>query len=155
MATIGKMYSGNLEVDFVNDLVDVAKHDASAKGLKLGGVLVTATAAEINSLDASVSSETRTGAGAISISTAYTSLVTTGADALTLAAPGVASLPRLKVIYMTTDGGDGTLASTNIVGQSSGTTSITFNDAGDYLVLIAIPGLNKWSVVKEGGVTAA
>ena len=128
-------------------------------GLKLGsgaGTAVTATADEINNiLDASVSTETRTGAGAISTTTVYTSLVTTAADALTLAAPGAATLPRFKVIHMTTDGGDGTLASTNIVGQSAGTTSITFNDAGDYLVLVAIPGLNKWSVVKEGGVVAA
>lgn len=155
MATIGKLYGGNIEVDFVNDTVNIAEHDASTKGLQLGGTLITATATEINSLDASVSTETRTGAGAISISTAYTSVVTTGADALTLAAPGATSLPRLKVIHMTTDGGDGTLASTNIVGQSSGTTSITFNDAGDYLVLVSVPGLNKWSVLKEGGVTAA
>lgn len=99
--------------------------------------------------------ETVTGAGAISISVAHTNLVTTGANALTLAAPGTVTMPFLKTIHMTTDGGDGTLASTNIVGQSSGTTSITFNDAGDYLVLVAIPGKNKWSVVKEGGVTAA
>jgi hypothetical protein len=152
---MGKIYNGNIDADFLNDTIDIAKHDASAKGLKLGGTLVTATAAELNSLDASASTETVTGAGAISITTAYTSLVTTGANALTLAAPGASSLPRLKVIHMTTDGGDGTLASTNIVGQSSGTTSITFNDAGDYLVLVAVPGLNKWSVLKEGGVTAA
>lgn len=155
MATTGKIYGGNIQVDYVNDTVDIVEHDASAKGLKLGGTLVTATAAEVNSLDASVSTETVTGAGAISISTAHTNLVTTAADALTLAAPGATSLPRLKVIHMTTDGGDGTLASTNIVGQSSGTTSITFNDAGDYLVLVAVPGKNKWAVVKEGGVTAA
>lgn len=45
------MYSGNFDVDFQNDTVDIAKHDASAKGLKLGGTLVTATAAELNALD--------------------------------------------------------------------------------------------------------
>jgi hypothetical protein len=124
--------------------------------LTLGATALGSTAEEIDQIcDASASADTRTGAGAISIDKAYTSLVTTGADALTLAAPGAASIPRIKVIHMTTDGGDGTLASTNIVGQSSGTTSITFNDAGDYLVLVAVPGLNKWSVLKEGGVTAA
>lgn len=124
--------------------------------LTLGATALGSTATEIDAIcDASASTETRTGAGAISISTAFTSLVTTGADALTLAAPGAASIPRIKVIHMLTDGGDGTLASTNIVGQSSGTTSITFNDAGDYLILAAVPGLNKWSVIKEGGVTAA
>lgn len=123
---------------------------------KFNGTALGATATEIDAIcDASASAETVTGAGAISISTAYTSLVTTGSNALTLAAPGAASQVRTKVIYMTTDGGDGTLASTNIVGQSSGSTSITFNDVGDYLILVAVPGLNKWAVVKEGGVTAA
>lgn len=42
------MYSGNLDVDFQNDTVDIAKHDDNTKGLKLGGTLVTASAAEIN-----------------------------------------------------------------------------------------------------------
>lgn len=127
-----------------------------AGDLSVDGVVIGSTPAELDAIcDASASAETVTGAGAVSISKAYTSLVTTGANALTLAAPGAASIPRLKVIHMTTDGGDGTLASTNIIGQSSGTTSITFDDAGDYLVLVAVPGLNKWAVVKEGGVTAA
>ena len=130
-------------------------------GLKLGagaGTAVNATALEINTVaDVSAMSETLTGAGAFSVSVAHSNLVTTGADALTLAAPSATLTPPglVKTIRMQTDGGDGTLASTNIVGQSSGTTSITFNDAGDYLVLVAIPGLAKWAVVKEGGVTAA
>jgi hypothetical protein len=97
--------------------------------------------------------ETVTGAGAISVTVPHTNVVTTGANALTIAAPTVYGM--VKTIRMQTDGGDGTLASTNIVGQSSGSTSITFNDAGDYLVLVSIPGLDKWSVLKEGGVTAA
>ena len=137
----------------------VDDYGASGSFAMLGAAataVIGSTPAEIDAIcDASASAETRTGAGAISATVAYTSLVTTGADALTLAAPGAASAVRTKVIHMTTDGGDGTLASTNIVGQSSGTTSITFNDAGDYLILVSVPGLNKWSVVKEGGVTAA
>lgn len=154
--TAGEVAASQAVVVDANKAIDVITITDLKLGASGSGVSVTATSAEINSiLDASVSTETRTGAGAISISTVYTSLVTTGADALTLAAPGAASIPRFKVIHMTTDGGDGTLASTNIVGQSSGTTSITFNDAGDYLVLVSVPGLNKWSVLKEGGVTAA
>ncbi|HEY3526889.1 MAG TPA: hypothetical protein VGK47_11870 [Nitrososphaeraceae archaeon] len=154
MATISKIWSNNVQVDYSNSTVDVVNHDASTKGLKLGGTLVTATADEINSkLDETNLVETVTGAGAISITVPHTNLVTTAADALTLAAPTKAGL--VKTIRMQTDGGDGTLASTNIVGQSSGSTSITFNDAGDYLVLVSILGLDKWAVLKEGGVTAA
>ncbi len=176
MATLSKCWSDNIEVDWVNDTVNVVNHDASAKGLKLSGTLVTSTAAELNKLDgatvtaaqlafASTAAEidarnddsamvdTRTGAGAIAVTTAYTALVTTGADALTLAVPTKPAF--IKVIKMTTDGGDGTLASTNIVGQSSGTTSITFNDAGDTLVLCSDTVSGKWVVLKEYGVTAA
>jgi len=126
----------------------------TSTAITIGATALDATAAEINArCDDSAMTETRTGAGAISVTVAHTNLVTTGADALTLAAPTKPGM--VKTIHMTTDGGDGTLASTNIIGQSSGTTSITFNDAGDYLVLVAVPGLAKWAVLKEGGVTAA
>lgn len=96
--------------------------------------------------------QVRTGAGAIDTVSALTQVVTTGANALTLAVP--TKIGMIKTIVMTTDGGDGTLASTNIVGQSTGSTSITFNDAGDALVLQAISA-TKWLVIKEFGVTAA
>ena len=41
-----------ITADSSAETVDIAGHDASAKGLKLGGTLVTATAAELNVLDA-------------------------------------------------------------------------------------------------------
>jgi hypothetical protein len=126
-------------------------------GLFLGtgaGTAVGATAAEINArCDDSAMVETLTGAGAISVTVAETRLVTTGANALTIAAPTKPGM--VKVITMKTDGGDGTLASTNIVGQSAGSTSITFNDANDALVLIANVDAGKWIVLKEVGVSAA
>ena len=100
-----------------------------------------------------VEAETVTGAGAISVTAPKTNLVTTGANALTLAAPTVDGV--VKVIRHATDGGSGILASTNIVGQSSGSTSITFTNAGDTLVLISVTGLGKWVVLKEVGVTPA
>lgn len=122
--------------------------------LTLGATALGATATELNTrCDDSAMIDTLTGAGAISITTAYTALVTTGANAITLAAPSKPAF--LKVIKMTTDGGDGTLASTNIVGQSSGSTSITFNDVDDTLVLISDTASGKWVVLKEVGVTAA
>jgi len=136
------------------NVVNVADHGTSTKGLQLAGVLVGSTAAELDArADDSAMVDTRSGAGAISVSVAETRLVTTGANALTLAAPTKPGF--IKVITMQTDGGDGTLASTNIVGQSSGTTSITFNDAGDQLVLVSDAYAGKWIVLKERGVTAA
>ena len=73
--------------------------------------------------------QTLTGAGAVDITSIITHLVTTGADALTLAdgAEG-----QRKFIVMKTDGGDGTLTPTNL---GNGTT-ITFDDVGDCADLI-------------------
>ena len=122
--------------------------------LTLGATALDATAAEINTrCDDSAMVDTRADAGAISVTTAYTEVTTTGAAAITLAVPTKPAF--IKVIKMTTDGGDATLASTNIVGQSSGTTSITFNDVGDTLVLVSDTVSGKWVVLKEYGVTAA
>ena len=73
-----------------------------------------------------------------------------GGGAVTLAAPDPLKFGKIKLIEMQTDGGDVTLALTNVVGQSSGTTA-TFNDAGDQLVLQA--GLTKWIVLKERGIS--
>lgn len=69
-------------------------------------------------------SQTLTGAGAVSRATLRTNIVTTGANALTLA-DGYEG--QEKFIVMKTDGGDGTLTPTNLY---NGTT-ITFNDVGD------------------------
>lgn len=98
-------------------------------------------------------SETLTAAGAISLYKKTTKLALAGAGAVTLAAPAASMLGEIKLIQMTADNGDVTLALTNVVGQSSGTTA-TFNDVGDSLTLIA--GANsKWIVLKEQGISLA
>lgn len=65
-----------------------------------------------------------TGAGAVDITSRVTHIVTTGADALTLA-DGAEN--QEKFIVMKTDGGDGTLTPASL---ANGTT-ITFDDVGD------------------------
>ena len=153
MATISSTYSGNLKVDYVNDTVNIAKHDGSAKGLKLADVLVTATAGEINQqCDASANTETVIAAGAVSITKPHTSLALVGAGAVTLAAPSVDGV--VKIICMTVDNGDVTLALTNVVGASAATTC-TFNDANDTIVLVSSLAHAKWIMLKEVGVTVA
>ncbi len=72
----------------------------------------------------STTPQTLTGAGAVNLTTSTTWIVTTGADALTLA-DGVEG--QRKFIIMKTDGGDGTLTPTTL---GNGTT-ITFDDVGD------------------------
>ena len=67
-------------------------------------------------------------------------LVTTRANALTLAdgAEG-----QWKFIKMKTDGGDGTLTPTNLNGYST----ITFNDAGDFVMLYFLDA--KWNIIQK------
>lgn len=80
-----------------------------------------------------VSLQTLTGAGAVNITSKTTAIVTTSADALTLA-DGVEG--QEKFIFMKTDGGDGTLTPSNL---GNGTT-ITFDDAGDTAHLLFSDG---------------
>ncbi len=87
-------------------------------------------------------------AEAIKVDIKYVSLDSTaGAFAVTLAAPNDVNV--MKVIEMTVDSGDVTMALTNVVGGSAATTA-TWNDVGDILVLISTD--TKWVVLKELGV---
>ncbi len=90
--------------------------------------------------------QTLTGAGAVNLTTYSTLLVTTGANALTLAA---GSEGQFKFIKMKTDGGDGTLTVTNLEGG----TTITFNDAGDFVHLFYQDA--KWNILTNSGCTVA
>lgn len=90
--------------------------------------------------------EVLTGPGAVAIDVAKTQLVTTGADAYTLAD---AEEGTLKWIVMKTDGGDGTLTPTNF---AQGAT-ITFNDAGDSALLMFTNA--SWHLFGSQGVTVA
>lgn len=94
-----------------------------------------------------VSIDAKSGAGAISVTSAVTQLTTTGANALTLA-DGAAG--QLKRIVMVTDGGDGTLTPATKTGFST----ITFNDAGDS-VLLQFHTTVGWTIVANNGCTVA
>lgn len=120
---------------------------------KINGTAVNATAAEINlAADASAQTETVAAAGAISVTKRITNLGLAGAGAVTLAAPDASMLGVVKIITMSADNGDVTLALTNVTGQSSGTTA-TFNDVGDALIVVG--GISKWHVIGEAGITLA
>lgn len=104
----------------------------------------TATYAELNvAADVSDQTETLEATGAISVVKRITKLATAAPGACTLAAPNAALLGAVKVIEMTTDNGDVTLATTNIVG--SGGTTITFDAVGDAVVLVG--GVAAWVYV--------
>ena len=113
---------------------------------------VTATAAELNKNDLSAETETIDSGVAVSVTKKITNIdnTTTGAGAITLAAPDASMLGVVKVIEMTVDNGDVTLALTNVQGGSAATTA-TFDAVGEQLVLVG--GSAKWTVIGEGGVT--
>lgn len=112
---------------------------------------INSTPAEIDlQCDVSAQTETVAAAGALSVTKRISNIALVGAGAVTLAAPSATMLGMVKIIQMTADNGDVTLALTNVQGQSSGTTA-TFNDVGDTLVLVG--GASKWTVIGEAGIT--
>jgi hypothetical protein len=116
-----------------------------------GGTLITATAAEINLLDASAQVETILVAGAVNPASRITYLsAASGAYAVTLAAPDASMLGQVKVIEMTVAGAAITLALTEAQGGSAATTA-SFDAANETLSLVA--GSLKWNVVGESGVS--
>lgn len=87
--------------------------------------------------------ETVTDAGAVSIATYHTNLVTTTASAVTLAAASYEG--QLKSIQFITDVGDATLTIADPVDASNNV--ITFADVGDSALLVANKSL-LWRIVK-------
>ncbi len=97
-----------------------------------------------------VATQTATGGGsavALSLNTAHSAIVTSGAQAFTLA-NGVNG--QIKTISMVTDGGDATLTPATLAGGST----ITFNDVGDSVVLI-YNTTGGWAILSQNGVTVA
>ena len=86
------------------------------------------------------------GAGEINATTSITLLVTNGPNALTIADGLVEG--QIKYIVMKTDGGDGTLAGSNLVG-----TSIVFDTVGEGHTLIWTD--SKWYSLSSGSGGAA
>ncbi len=91
--------------------------------------------------------QTLAAAGAVNLTTLTTRIDSAGAIALTLA-DGVSG--QIKIIVMGTDGGDATLTPTT----KTGYTTITFNDAGDGVVLVFIT-TKGWIVCGNNGATLA
>ena len=92
--------------------------------------------------------ETATGGGssvALSLNTLHSTIVTTGAQAFSLA-NGVNG--QIKTISMVTDGGDATLTPATLAGGST----IVFNDVGDSVVLI-YNTTGGWGVLSNNGTT--
>ena len=88
-----------------------------------------------------------TSTGAVNLTTPTTTLASTGAYAITLAAGGTG---QIKIITMITDGGDVTLTPSTLAGSN---TTITFNDVGDTVMLMYIN--SSWIVLGSNGVTFA
>lgn len=106
------------------------------------GTTLGATAAELNTAaDQSAQTETLTADGAISVTKRITKIADTGTGAYTLAAPDATLLGMVKIIEMTVDNGDITVALANVDGAAANTTA-TFANVGEHIVLVA--GVSKW-----------
>lgn len=119
--------------------------NVNAKGAGLLTLNATATGNVVIGHGLTGTVQTLTGAGAVSITTLNTVIVSTGANALTLA-DGVSG--QLKFLVMKTDGGDATLTPTTKTGFST----IVFNDAGDGCALM-FTSTTGWIVFANNGCT--
>ncbi len=136
--------------DVVFDSVSATSVEAaSITADQLGADTVTA-GLTLNALGvAFTGSEDVNGSGAlgdVSTTTTVTAVTTTGAASGTLPA---ASDIRLKIITMIVDAGDYVLTPSALQGG----TTITFNDAGDSVILIYVAA--KWRILANFGCTVA
>lgn len=113
---------------------------------------ITATAAEINDNDISARTQAITAAAAIDLDARHVTIVGPASStyAVTLAAPARAGIVKIIEMLSTTSTNAVTLALTNVVGGSAGS-SASFNAAGETLILISRS--DKWVVLDELGVT--
>lgn len=122
----------------------------SQNGFQSVTVSSTTGAVTVNSSfgkDVVLSAQSLSGAGAVNVTDAFTSLTTTGASqALTLANGTVG---EVKVIVHTVDGGSAILTPTTKIGF----TTITFTAVGDAVTLIYTSA--GWAVIGSKGVTIA
>ena len=96
----------------------------------------------------SQAAQAMTAAGAVSVTTAVTTINTSGAIALTLAA---GTTHQVKFISMIVDSGTATLTPATFTGGST----IALDDAGDSCVLMYLDSTYGWVVVGNNGCTIA
>jgi hypothetical protein len=135
--------------------LDVQDHNGSTAGLKLGGALVTATAAEINTFLDKETTQAMTVDGAITIKNGTVTLNKAGVLAATLANPtaGADDGKRLHILALQAQAN--TVTVTGGFGNGGGSKDIaTFSGAiGDNLTVMAWGGF--WYVVGQYGITLA
>jgi hypothetical protein len=122
----------------------------SENGFQSISINSTTGAVTVNSsfaTDVVLSTQSLSGAGAVDITNAFTSLTTTGAaQALTLAN---GSVGEVKVIVHAVDGGSAVLTPTTKIGFST----VTFTAVGDSVMLIYTSA--GWAIIGSRGVTIA
>lgn len=130
--------------------VDVVNHNGVDTGLTLGGVLVTATAAEINTLDVSASSSLLTVSGAVPVGTKSIELN----HATTPIAATIADLTLYRGFLMIKDtSASGTAAHTVTVttGTLDGTNKIATLDAPGEALCIFVDSNGNGTVIANVG----
>jgi hypothetical protein len=83
----------------------------------------------------------------VNLTTAVTTVASTGSYAISLAA---GSVGQIKIITMITDGGAVTLTPAGFAGSN---TTVAFNDVGDTITLIYLN--SSWCVIGNNGCTLA
>jgi len=128
--------NSTLTAPTITNAVSVGVASSATAGFKQGAMFVPCIP--------NVAPEAKSGAGAINVTSFYSSVTSTGGDAITLAAG--TELGQLKKIQMIVDGGNSTLTIANPVSASLDV--ITFADVGDYVLLMWAG--TAWRVLELG-----
>lgn len=140
------LHATGVTTDKITERTSGAGITADSVLLKDGGVS-NSDASMLAGFYPKAAGQALSGAGAINVTSYYTAWTTTAADAGTLA--DGTQIGQRKKIKLVVDGGDGTLTPTNLAGG----TTITFNDANDYVELIWDGA--EWNVIENFGCTVA
>ncbi len=138
------MTASNARIEYINEKGEIDVYSVSQTADAVGILIEATDSAQVDS----TTPDTRTGAGAVSLTTTKTMLVSSGvAQAITLAA-GVEG--QIKKLVHKTDGGSMVLTPTP---AGSGYTTITFTNVGETATLQYIDG--GWRIIGLFGAVAA
>jgi hypothetical protein len=128
--------NSTLTAPTITNAISVSVASSATAGFKQGAMFVPCVP--------SAAPEAKSGAGAVNVTSFYTSLSSGGPEANAIAAG--TELGQLKKVQMIVDGGDSTFTITNPVDASNDV--ITFADVGDYCLLMWVG--TAWRVLELG-----
>lgn len=152
---ISKLYGNKIAIDNSNVTVDIVDHDGSTKGLMLGGTLVTATAAELNSA-ANVSARVQelTASGAVTSGIESVELNHATVIVAATVAAVIGSHDGIMIVKNTSASGTAAHTVTLTGGTWDGTNTIVTLDAPNEAIMVYFDSAGDGTIIENVGTVA-